>query len=126
VATLRQLATLGPAPVATPDAAGHDADDRGAQVFRACAVCHGLTEADTNRAGPSLHALFGRRVGTQPGFAYSPALRGMDIIWSPETVSRLFELGPTAYLPGTSMPEQRVGDPQDRAALVRFLEKVTR
>ena len=34
--------------------------------------------------------------------------------------------GPTTYTPGTKMPEQRIGSPEDRAALMRFLEKTTK
>jgi cytochrome c len=30
------------------------------------------------------------------------------------------------YTPGTKMPEQRIGSAEDRAALVKFLEKVTK
>ncbi|TCR61431.1 c-type cytochrome [Bosea sp. BK604] len=100
--------------------------ERGAQVFRACAACHTLTPADGNRAGPTLHGIFGRRIATAPGYAYSEALKGMDIVWSKETVARLFELGPNAYTPGTKMPEQTIGSAQDRQALVEWLEKVTR
>jgi cytochrome c len=37
-------------------------------------------------------------------------------------VSALFEAGPTAYVPGTSMPEQRIPSAEDRAALVAFLK----
>ena len=40
-------------------------------------------------------------------------------MWTPETVSKLFEVGPTAYTPGTKMPEQTIGSAEDRAALVR-------
>jgi cytochrome c len=46
-------------------------------------------------------------------------------VWTPETVSKLFEVGPAAYTPGTKMPEQRIGSAEDRAALVKFLEKTT-
>jgi cytochrome c2 len=53
------------------------------------------------------------------------ALKRLDIVWTPETVSRLFEIGPSAYTPGTKMPEQRIGSEQDRAALVQFLERAT-
>ena len=60
-----------------------------------------------------------------PGYDFSPALKALDIVWTPETVSKLFEIGPAAYTPGTKMPEQRVGA-EDRAALVKFLEKATR
>lgn len=102
------------------------AGSRGAEVWRACAVCHTLTPDDGARAGPTLHGIFGRRIGTAPGYDYSEALRRMDIVWTPETVSALFEVGPEAYTPGTRMPEQRLPDPADRAALIDFLEAETR
>lgn len=98
---------------------------RGEQVFRACRACHGLTAADVNLAGPTFHGLFGRRIATAPGYVYSEALRKLDIVWTPETVSKLFEVGPAAYTPGTKMPEQRLTDPDDRTALVEWLAKVT-
>jgi cytochrome c len=100
--------------------------DPGAQVFRACVACHALTPADGNRAGPTLHGVFGRRIATLPGYNYSDALRHLDIVWTPETVAKLFEMGPAQYTPGTKMPEQRISAPEDRAALVRFLERATR
>lgn len=105
----------------SPDYPAHLAGTRGAEVWRACAVCHTLNPDDGNRAGPSLCGLFGRPVGTAPGYDYSDALRGMDIVWTPETVARLFELGPEAYTPGSRMPDQRVPDAADRAALMEFL-----
>jgi cytochrome c len=40
-------------------------------------------------------------------------------------VSRLFEVGPASYTPGTKMPEQTIGSAEDRKALVDFLAKVT-
>jgi cytochrome c len=97
----------------------------GARVFRACIACHTLRATDPPRAGPTLAGIFGRRIATQPGYDFSPALKKLDIVWTPETVSKLFEIGPAAYTPGTKMPEQRVGA-ADRAALVKFLEKATR
>lgn len=100
--------------------------ERGAQVFRACAACHTLTPSDGNRAGPTLHGLFGRRIASAPGYAYSDAFKKMDIVWTKETVARLFEIGPNAYTPGTKMPEQTIGSAEDRQALVDWLEKVTR
>ncbi len=116
-------------PILTRRGAGDAQEDhgepRGAEIFRACVACHTLTPDDGNRAGPTLHGVFGRRIGTAPGYHYSPALRGMDIVWSAETISRLFEIGPNAYTPGTKMPEQTIGDPEDRAALMRFLETAT-
>jgi cytochrome c len=99
--------------------------DPGAQVYRACVACHTLNADDGPRAGPTLAGIFGRRIASLPGYDFSPALKKLDIVWTPETVSKLFEIGPAAYTPGTKMPEQRVGA-EDRVALVKFLEKVTK
>jgi cytochrome c len=100
--------------------------DPGARVFRACVACHTLTEAEGNRAGPSLHGIFGRRIATLPGYNYSEPLKHLDIVWTPETLAKLFEIGPARYTPGTKMPEQQIGSPEDRAALVKFLERAAR
>jgi cytochrome c len=102
------------------------AGDPGAQVFHACTACHTLSPDQGNRAGPTLHGLYGRRVATLPGYNFSAALKTLDIVWTPETVAKLFEIGPARYLPGTKMPEQRIGSPEDRDALVKFLERATK
>ena len=99
---------------------------RGAEVFRACVACHTLGPDGGERAGPTLHGVIGRRIGGLPGYAYSPGFAGRDITWSKETIARLFELGPAAFTPGTKMPEQRVTSPEDRAALVDFIEAASR
>jgi cytochrome c len=101
-------------------------DDRGAQIFRACVACHTLAPDEGNRAGPTLHGIFGRKIATLPGYNFSPKLKQLDIIWTPETVAKLFEVGPMAYTPGTKMPEQTIGSAEDRNALVKFLEKATK
>jgi cytochrome c len=101
------------------------ADDPGAQVFRACVACHTLTPDEGNKAGPTLWHIFGRRIATLPGYNFSPALKKLDIVWSPETVSKLFEVGPSHYTPGTKMPEQTIGSSEDRKALVEFLGRAT-
>ena len=101
------------------------AGDHGAEVFRACVACHTLNPNDGVRAGPTLAGIFGRKIATLPGYNFSAALKKLDIVWTPETVAKLFEIGPMAYTPGTKMPEQRIGSAEDRAALVKFLEKAT-
>jgi cytochrome c len=101
------------------------AGDPGAEVFRACVACHTLSAEEDPRAGPTLAGIFGRKIATLPGYNFSEALKKLDIVWTPETVSKLFEVGPMAYTPGTKMPEQQIGSAEDRAALMTFLEKTT-
>jgi cytochrome c len=100
--------------------------DHGAEVFRACVACHTLRADQENRAGPTLFGIFGRHIAAVPGYRYSAAFRRLDIVWTPETVARLFELGPATFTPGTKMPEQRIGSAEDRAALVEFLARATK
>ena len=100
-------------------------DSRGAEIWRACAVCHSLIPNDHSRAGPSLHGIFGQQIATQSGFDYSPALKTLDIVWTKRTVAELFEHGPEAYTPGSRMPEQRIADASDRQALVEFLARAS-
>lgn len=107
----------------TQEVAEYTDDSRGAEVWRACAVCHSLLPDDHSRAGPSLYGIFGKEIATQPGYDYSPALERLAIVWSPRTVAELFEHGPEAYTPGSRMPEQRITDASDRQALVEFLAR---
>jgi cytochrome c len=115
-----------PQPGAPGDPLAAYAGDHGAEVFRACIACHTLSEKDGPRAGPTLAGLFGRKIASLPGYRFSEALKTMNIVWTPETVAQLFEVGPNAYTPGTKMPEQRIGSPEDRKALTDFLARATR
>lgn len=103
----------------------HDGS-RGAEVYRACAICHSLQPGDHSRAGPSLHGIFDRPIASVEGYAFSPALSALDIVWTPQSVAELFEVGPDIYTPGSRMPDQRVADPADRQALVEFLDRASR
>jgi cytochrome c len=118
---------IGAAVVGAPaDPLAAYAGDPGAEVFRACVACHTLSTDESNRAGPTLAGIFGRHIASLPGYNFSAALKKLDIVWTPETVAKLFEVGPSAYTPGTKMPEQTIGSPDERAALVKFLEKATK
>jgi cytochrome c len=117
---------FGAAVTGQTDSMAEFAGNPDAETFRACIACHTLHPNDGQRAGPTLHGIFGRRIASVPGYPYSPALRDMDIVWTEETVSKLFELGPNTYTPGTKMPEQTIRDADTRAALIRFLQRATK
>ena len=104
-----------------------DALSNGALQFaRKCSICHTLNSKDIGRrAGPPLYGVFGRRAGSLEGYPYSKALIDSDIIWSEETISRLFEEGPEIVTPGTKMPIQKIKKDSDRLDLIYFLKDAT-
>ncbi len=95
------------------------------QFARKCSICHTLRPDDANRAGPTLYGVFGRPAGTLPGYPYSRALKSLKIVWTEETIAKLFELGPDDYTPGSKMPLQRINDKAKRDALISFLKQRT-
>jgi cytochrome c len=95
------------------------------QFMRKCSICHELTPGPSRKAGPTLHGIFKRRAGTQPGYRYSQTLTGSDIIWSDTTIDALFDQGPDHYIPGSKMPMQVIKAASDRAALIDFLKTAT-
>jgi len=96
------------------------------QFARKCSVCHTLTPADGNRAGPTLYGIFGRKAGALADYPYSKGLENADIVWTEETIGELFDRGPDHVTPGSKMPLQVISDDEKRKALVSFLKKATR
>jgi len=122
----RNARPLGPLTPEAETALPAGLDPQGAEVWRACQACHGLRPDSGPMAGPHLYKIFGRRMGSLPGYAYSQRLAQGDITWTPETLADLFTRGPDVVTPGTRMPVQRVSNAEDLAALLRFLEQATR
>jgi cytochrome c len=113
------------APVLAEAAAMQEDDSRGAELFRKCVACHTVTPDGDHRAGPTLYRLFGRAAGSRSDYPYSAALEESDLVWTEQTVARLFEVGPEVMVPGSKMPLQRLPDPQDRADLIAYLKQIT-
>ncbi|MCC2662927.1 MAG: domain/cytochrome c family protein, partial [Geminicoccaceae bacterium] len=122
---LRQESDAEPAAPVERSAAVAAENGRGARLFNACAACHTVTPDGGHMAGPSLHGLFGSMAGSRPDYPYSSALRQSRLVWTEETVSRLFEIGPERLVPGSKMPLQRMPDPADRAELIAHLKRIT-
>lgn len=90
---------------------------RGAQAYEArCTGCHSV-EAD--RVGPRHAGVFGRRAGSVPGFAYSPALKASGLVWDSALLERWLT-DPEKLVPGQRMGFS-VADPAVRADVVAYL-----
>jgi cytochrome c2 len=77
-----------------------------------------------NKFGPSLAGVFGRKSGTEPGYAYSSALKGQNVTWDEANLDAWLQ-GPGKFVRGTKMiysvPEEK--DRQDVIAYLRTLSK---
>ena len=125
------------APAATPAAAAAPAADnvdtlsgakfadftgdaaKGETAFITCKTCHAV-EAGTNKIGPSLAGIVGRKAGTVAGFNYTPANRDSGITW---TEAKLFQYleNPQRVVPKTKMAFAGIPDPQKRADVIAYL-----
>ena len=95
------------------------------QFKRKCSVCHSLDDGGAHRAGPSLKGVFGRKAGKLDGYKFSKAMAGSDLVWSDDTIDKLFDLGPDVFVPGSKMPMQKMTSEQDRRDLIEFLRMNT-
>lgn len=82
-----------------------------------CASCHSLDGAPG--PGPSLANVVGARVGSAPGYEYSPALSERRERWTEARLVRFLRDVDRAY-PGTEMPQPNADI--DFESIVRFLE----
>ena len=94
----------------------------GEQAFNnSCRTCHTIKDGD-NRAGPSLHAIIGRKAGTVPNFAYTEAMKSADFVWDEDKLTRFIE-DPEATVSGNRMkPYTGVRSAEDRAKIVAYLK----
>lgn len=88
-------------------------------AFAQCAGCHS-TQAGKTLFGPSLAGVGGRRAGTLPGYAYSPALKASGLTWNAKTLDRWLA-SPKKTVPGTKMPFNGIQDPKSREQVIAYL-----
>lgn len=81
-----------------------------------CGGCHSL---EMNRVGPRHRGVVGRKVASVPDYDYSPAIRKLGGVWTPERIDRWLQ-GPQAMAPGAKMYFQ-VSDPAQRKAIIAYL-----
>jgi cytochrome c len=88
-----------------------------------CKSCHVFDAAGTNNIGPGLYGVVGRKPGTHPGFAYSPAMVafGNKIgVWDYQHIYD-FIAGPQKDVDGTKMTFIGMKNSQDRINVIAYL-----
>src|SRR5665213_1338845 len=99
---MRPASILALLALAMPAFAGQAAAADGAALFQTnCAVCHSV-DAGTNKLGPSLFGIVGRKSATVDSFTYSPAMTKVGLTWDAPTLDK-YLTNPQAMVPGTKM-----------------------
>jgi cytochrome c len=93
---------------------------KGENVFKKCAACHNAEPGGANALGPALYGVMGNPVAGHPGFAFSDPLKSKGGTWDWETMSQWLA-NPKKFAPGTKMTFAGLGNPQDRADVMLFL-----
>ncbi|MBB3764478.1 c-type cytochrome [Sphingomicrobium lutaoense] len=95
---------------------------RGENVFKKCTACHTIAPGGANGIGPALYGVMGNPIAGHAGFAYSDALKGIGGTWTWEEMDAWLAR-PARYAPGTKMSFAGLGDPQERADLLLYLNQ---
>lgn len=96
---------------------------KGEQVFKKCMACHTVT-ATTNKVGPHLVGVVGRKVATVEGYSYSDSMKefaSTGAVWDEATLGTYLE-NPKALVSKTKMAFAGIKKEDERANLIAFLK----
>ncbi len=94
---------------------------KGEASFKKCMACHTIAAGGANGIGPNLHGIMGLPVGKHSaGFAYSADLSGHGGNWDWANMDAWLK-NPKKFAAGTKMSFAGLGDAQERANLMVYL-----
>jgi len=113
----------GPAEVAKPVAfyLATASAEKGEAIFKKCGACHNAEKGGAAGIGPNLYGIVGNVHAHMPGFGYSEAISAMKgKPWNWEELN-LWLTNPKAYAAGNKMSFAGISKPEDRAAVLVYL-----
>ena len=94
---------------------------KGEASFKKCMACHTINQGGANGIGPNLYATMGEGIAQgKGGFAFSDALKGVGGSWDFDKMDAWLT-NPRKFAPGTKMTFAGIGDPQERANVIAYL-----
>ncbi|MBL0924608.1 MAG: cytochrome c family protein [Sphingomonadaceae bacterium] len=93
---------------------------KGEAIFKKCVACHTIASGGANGIGPNLWATVGKPLASHAGFAYSDALKSKGGTWTFEALNEWLA-NPKKYAPGNKMTFAGLGNPEERAAVLLYL-----
>ena len=84
-----------------------------------CGICHS-PEKGTNKIGPSLYGVVGRKAGSLPDYTYSDAMKNANRTWNEATLDD-YLTNPRAKIPGVKMIFAGLPNGTDRQNVIAYL-----
>jgi cytochrome c len=95
--------------------------EKGEATFKKCAACHSVEKGAPAGIGPNLYGIVGNVHDHMAGFSYSEALMAMKgKVWTWDEMDHWLA-SPKNYAPGTKMAFAGISKPEDRAAVLVYL-----
>jgi cytochrome c len=94
----------------------------GEKLSKMCTACHSFDVGGANKVGPNLAGIVGAKHAHIPSFKYSDALQAKaSEVWTVEALNQ-FLWNPRKAIPGTKMAFAGLKKPEDRAAMIKWLQ----
>lgn len=94
---------------------------RGQGLFpKRCGACHNL---DTEKEGPRLRGVFGRKAGSIPTFTYSEALKSAHFVWDANALDKWLS-DTDKFIPDNDM-NISLKRPDERADIIAYLKQLS-
>jgi len=96
----------------------------GEKIFKKCAACHSINQGGTNKIGPALWGVLGRKAGGVSDYKYSKAMAAYAKPWSFEEMNG-FLTKPKDWIKGTKMSFAGLKNAKERAAIILYMNENT-
>ena len=96
--------------------------DEGKTIFKKCAACHSISKGGSNKIGPALWGVIGRKAGAVDDYKYSKAMSELGKNWN-FTSMNSFLIKPKDYVKGTKMAYAGLNKEKDRASIILYLNE---
>ncbi len=94
---------------------------KGEAVFKKCMACHTIASGGANGIGPNLYSTMGEGIGQgKAGYAFSSVLTGKGGNWEFANMDEWLA-NPKKFAPGTKMTFAGLGNPEERANVIVYL-----
>lgn len=100
--------------------------EAGKKVAAKCVSCHSFEAGGANGTGPALYGVIGAKPGSHAGFAYSDAMveyGNANGTWNHERLGA-FLASPKKEVSGTKMTFVGLKKPEDRIAIIAYLQSL--